>query len=438
MSGLAKVLRESGKEVSGSDIKESAVTKSLQKLGVEVVIGHSANNINNNQTIVVSTAIKSDNPELIEAKNRKLEIFQRAQMLALIAQDKKVIAISGTHGKTTTTSLISYLFEKNNLDPTFLIGGELNEIGSNAKTGSSEYFIAEADESDGSLLNINPSTLVITNIEADHMDFFSSFEKIKELFITFVGKIKKGGTAIVCADDKNIRELIPHIEGKVITYGKSDENDYYYDSFTQKDLSSDFEVFHKGKSLGNINIKVPGEHNALNVLASIAVGMNEGLSFEKIKNTLATFNGVKRRFQFIGNVDDAVIYDDYAHHPTEVAATLKAASKAGKGRVVCVFQPHRYSRTKFLAKEFGSSFSDADVVVITEIYSAGEAPIEGVTSRIIVDSIVEHEGQKEIAYLPNLEDVRKYLLNEMKKGDIIITMGAGDITSLGATLLNSE
>lgn len=435
MSGLAKVLTEQGLKISGSDIKESNNTKNLRDLGVDIKIGHKASNIDKAQAVVISSAIKPDNVELIEANKRNIKIYQRAQMLAFIAKDNKVIAISGTHGKTTTTSMISLIFENNKLDPTFLIGGELNDIGSNAKYGQSDYFIAETDESDGSLLHFDPDLLIVTNIEADHLDYFETFERISDLFKTFLAKIRPGGKAIVYADHPNIAQLIPYVNEDVITFGLNPGNDYHITDFKQAGLGSSFKVYKHGKKLGSIALQVPGLHNALNALAAIATGVQVGLTFQQIGSALKAFSGVKRRFQLLGQKDSVSIYDDYAHHPTEVASTLKAAADAKNGRLVCIFQPHRYSRTSFLAKDFGMSFANADLVIVTDVYSAGENPIPGVSGKLITDAILENEGNKNIAYLPHLHDVVGYLEQEIKPGDMIITMGAGDIWTVGQKLL---
>ncbi len=441
MSGLAKVLRQKGLSVSGSDIKESSNIANLRALGIDIQIGHSKKNIGSCDAVVISSAIREQNEELLEAKNKKIPVYQRAQMLALIAGGKNVIAVSGTHGKTTTTSMVSVIFENNGCDPTFLIGGELNDIGSNAKHGSSDYFIAEADESDGSLLHFDPDTLIITNIEADHLDFFDSFDEILALFKTFIGKIKPGGRAIVHGDDPNIKDVVrtSNFELRkigILTYGKSEDNDFYYSDFKQSGFGSAFNVYKQNKLLGQISLKVPGEHNVLNALASLACAMESGLTFDQIKTALGSFSGVKRRFQFLGNNDKADIYDDYAHHPTEIEATLRAAANEGQGRIVCVFQPHRYSRTSFLAKEFGSAFSNADVVVITDVYSAGENPIPGVSGKLVVDAILGAQGHKNIAYMPKLSDVLNYLESEVRSGDLVITMGAGDISTVGHRLVS--
>ena len=435
MSGLAKVLSQKGASVSGSDIKESANTENLEKMGIEIIIGHNKSNVGNVDAVVISSAIQTNNVELKEAKKRKIKVFQRAQMLALIAEGKKVIAVSGTHGKTTTTSMISTVFEQNKLDPTFLIGGELNDIGSNAKYGQSDYFIAETDESDGSLLNFDPDILIITNIEADHLDYFESFEKIEILFETFVGKIKKGGTAIVFGDHPNVKSLMPSIKSKVITYGLSSENEYSIKDFKQEKFGCSFDVFRLGKKLGQMSLTVPGEYNALNALAAIAIGIEEGLSFNQVKKTMGKYGGVKRRFQLLGEKNKAVFYDDYAHHPTEIEATLKAAASEKNGRVFCIFQPHRYSRTNFMAEEFGGAFNNADVVIVTDVYSAGETPIPGVSGKTIADAILENNGHKYVAYMPTLKDVISFARREIRPGDIVLTMGAGDITSIGQKLL---
>lgn len=435
MSGLAKVLHQKGLQVGGSDIKESANTQNLINQGIEVKIGHEPKNIDKADAVVISSAIKPQNPELKEAKSKKINIYQRAQMLALLAKDKRVIAVSGTHGKTTTTSMVSLIFEKSGTDPTFLIGGELNDIGSNAKYGKSSYFIAETDESDGSLLNFDPDLLVITNIEADHLDYFRTFDKILELFKTFLGKIKPGGKAIAFGDHPHIQRLLPFATKQVISYGVSSTNDYYYTDYKQKSFGCTFKVNQGAKELGRLVLQVPGEHNALNALAALAVGLEEGLSFKQIKDSLKSFSGVKRRFQLLGKLKEASFFDDYAHHPTEVAATLKTAATEKNGRLICVFQPHRYSRTGYLADDFGASFADADMVVITDVYPAEENPIPGVSGKLVADAILSNEGSKNLAYLPYLADVVNFLEGEIMPGDMVITMGAGDISTVAQKLL---
>lgn len=435
MSGLAKVLHQKGLQVCGSDIKESTNTQNLINLGIEVKIGHSQKNINKADAVVISSAIRSNNVELKEAKQKGIAIYQRAQMLALLAKGKKVIAISGTHGKTTTTSMASLIFENNGLDPTFLIGGELNDIGSNAKHGKSSYFIAETDESDGSLLNFDPDLLVVTNIEADHLDYFQTFDKILDLFKTFLGRIKPSGKAIMYGDHLHIKRLLPIATRPVITYGASQTNDFYYTDFKQKSFGCTFKVHQNGSVLGKLGLQVPGHHNALNALAALALGLEVGLSFQQIKTALKDFSGVKRRFQLLGKLKEASLYDDYAHHPTEVAATLKAAAAEKRGRLICVFQPHRYSRTGYLADDFGISFTHADLVVITDVYSAGENPVPGVSGKLIADAILSREGIKNLAYLPCLGDVVNFLEKEIKPGDMVITMGAGDISTVAQKLL---
>ncbi|RJQ33268.1 MAG: UDP-N-acetylmuramate--L-alanine ligase [Actinobacteria bacterium] len=435
MSGIAKVLKEMGANVAGSDIKESRNTECLEEIGIKVLIGHKKSNVTNPDVVVISSAIPSDNCELKAAKEKNIQVIQRAKMLAEIAKTKKPIAIAGTHGKTTTTSMVAFILEKAGLNPTFFIGGELNDIGSNGKYGSGQYLVAETDESDGSLLFMNPMAMVITNIEADHLDYFGSFEKIKKLFMKFSTQLLPGGFIVAYKDHPNVSQLLDKTKQPYVSYGLSKDNDFWASNIKHKGLSSSFDVMEGKNKLGRITINIPGAHNVLNALAAIALCRKLKVDFIKIKQALLCFSGVKRRFQLLGEANKAYFYDDYAHHPTEIAATLQAASSAKKKRLVCVFQPHRFSRTKFLARDFADAFIEADLLVITDIYAAGEEPIPGVSSKLIVDQVLKNNGHTDLAYLPSLYDVKKYLEGAIKPHDMVITMGAGDIWTVGAEIV---
>jgi UDP-N-acetylmuramate--alanine ligase len=448
MSGIAKVLIEMGYKVSGSDLKESRYTKALIKYGAVIALGHRSENIEDPNVVVVSTAIPETNPELHEARRKNIPVVRRAEMLAWVGKQARSIAVAGTHGKTTTTSMISLVFEKANLDPTFLIGGELNDIGSNAKYGGGEFFITEADESDGSLLFLNPEIVVLTNIEADHLDYYGSLQEIEDLFCRFIESIPERGFVIACSDDSGVCRLINRSDKRFITYGIestdfTDRNtkdvvvpDYLAKNVILEQLGSSFEVYKKGEFILNVRLSVPGIHNVYNALATIALCEKAAIDLDTVVAALGKFSGVKRRFQIIGSTSEFTIVDDYAHHPTEVKATLNAAKSGDWQRLICVFQPHRYSRTKFLGKEFGPAFSEADIVVLTDVYAAGEEPIPGITGKVIVDAVLSESPRKQVVYLPKKTEIPKFLMNTARKGDLILTMGAGDISATGEEFLS--
>ncbi|MDO8885510.1 UDP-N-acetylmuramate--L-alanine ligase [Candidatus Oleimmundimicrobium sp.] len=437
MSGIAKVLLSMGYNVSGSDLKESRNTLALKEQGAKIVIGHNPKNINFADVVVVSSAIKENNSELKFAREKKVPVLKRAEMLSKMSEGKIGIAVAGTHGKTTTTSIISSVFEQNNLDPTFLIGGELNDIGSNAKYGKGEFFIAEADESDGSLLFLKPKMIVITNIEKDHLDYFKSIEDIESTFLKFVESLPPDGHLIINGDHPTNKKFIKKIKSKYITYGFEESNDYQAKNLKLGALDSSFDLFVKNKKRESVHLNLPGRHNICNSLAAFAIGNLAGIKFSDVANVLAEFNGVKRRFQVVGDSLGITVVDDYAHHPSEVKVTLDAAKQGDWGRIVCVFQPHRYSRTKFLARDFGNSFNQADVVIVTDIYGAGEMPEPGIDGKLILNFIIEENPRSNAVYLPKKVDVKDFLSIYAEKGDLILTMGAGDIHLVGEDFLLS-
>jgi len=437
MSGIAQILLElGGYKVSGSDLKTSDITERLVKLGAMVYLGHHENNLDNRvNTVVISSAIPINNPEVVKAQSLGISVIQRAEMLSRLMKRQKGIAVAGAHGKTTTSSMISLLFEKNNLDPTVVLGGEFNDIGGNAKLGHGDYIIAEADESDGSFLKLCPMITVVTNIEDDHLDFYVTREKIKEAFTEYLLKTPQDGFAVVCIDDAGVASVATTLAGKVklIKYGFTNEADYAACDLRFEGLKTKFLVKNQGKVLGEIVLRVPGKHNVYNALAAIAVGMECGISFVNIAQSLLTYRGVHRRFEKIGEVNGVLIYDDYAHHPSELKATLAAAKYTGVQRVVAVFQPHRFSRTRFLKQEFGTAFQDADVLVMTEIYSAGEKPIEGVSARLLLDEI-QKQTQQKIKFIPEKNLIARQLAKFVQPGDLVLTLGAGDIWTVGVAL----
>ncbi|MBI4744373.1 MAG: UDP-N-acetylmuramate--L-alanine ligase [Actinobacteria bacterium] len=439
MSGIAHILLQMGCSVSGSDIKESRNTMRLASEGAVISIGHSPENINSAEIVVYSSAISPSNCELVAAKKRNIFIISRGEMLAKLASGKKSIAIGGTHGKTTTTSMVSLVFEYNKMDPTFLIGGELNDIGSNAKFGKSEYFIAEVDESDGSLLHMNSETAVITNIELDHLDYYKDYDNIENVFLEFANKVSLGGQVIVCGDFDNLRKIKERIKStgrEVKTYGLNIDNDIYASDIKLGSFGSMFNVYINNSLQGLIKLKVYGIHNAYNALAAVLVGMSYGIPFEKIASVLEQFTGVKRRFQYKGAVDSIDFIDDYAHHPTEVKMTLKGARTGSWKRIVAIFQPHRYSRTKYLYDDFGDAFNDSDLAIITDIYPAGENPIPGISGKLIVDSILKRNPRKQVVYLPKKNLIKDLLTGILKENDLVLTMGAGDISIVGDEVLS--
>lgn len=436
MSGIAGIMLGLGYRVTGSDLKPSAVTERLEALGVTCYAGHAEENLGEADMVVASTAIPPTNVELVEARERELPVIHRGEMLAWLMRRQKGIAIAGAHGKTTTTSMTALVLEKNGLEPTIVIGGELTDIGGNAKLGGGEYLVAEADESDGSFLKLDPLIEVITNIEDDHLDYYKSVENIVTAFRQFMAKVPEGGLAVVCFDDPKIRELLAEYNQPCQTYALDHpEADYTMQNIRLNGQITAGDVYYRGVFLGYLELSVPGRHNLSNALAVVAVGRFIGLSFEGIAAALKNFRGAGRRFQITGEVNGIKVVDDYAHHPSEIKATLKAAKQVKTGRVVGVFQPHRYTRTSILGERFGEAFNDADVIIISDIYSAGERPIEGVSAKTIVSAIEKHEG-REVIYLPTRQEIVDYLERTARPGDMILTMGAGDIWSAGVELVN--
>jgi UDP-N-acetylmuramate--alanine ligase len=437
MSSLAQVFIDLGYGVSGSDIKESANTKQLTSDGATVFIGHDASNIEGADTVIVSSAIRKENPELAAANKTGVTVLQRAQLLAKLMEEKKGVAIAGTHGKTTTTSMAAVMMEEAGLDPTYLIGGELNDIGSGAKYGRGEFVVAEADESDASLLNLRPAYAVVTNIEADHLDFYKSIEEIKNVFIEFINNLPPDGLAILGIDSPGVVDILPRVSRNYVTYSVKGEADFKATDVESWKTGSKFTVWQGGKKLGSLKITSPGLHNVGNALAVIAMGTAVGIPFTKAAAGVSSFTGVRRRFQNKGMARNVTVVDDYAHHPSEVAATLQAAKSGIWSRVITVFQPHRYSRTNFLHEDFGRVFKDADAVIVTDVYAAGEEPLPGVDGKLIVDSILETEPYKDVAYFPKKSDISDYVTERLIGGDILLTMGAGDIWALGEEVLEA-
>lgn len=435
MSGIAEVLHNLGYEVTGSDLKETETTRRLTSLGIRVRIGHARENTDHAHVVVISSAVSPANPEVVEAKRRSIPVIPRAEMLAELGRLKYGILVAGAHGKTTTTSLIATSLGEGGLDPTVVIGGKLNAMGSNARLGQGDYLVAEADESDGSFLKLNPTIAVITNIDKEHMDFFKDMEALKSAFLTFINKIPFYGIAVVCLENAHIREILPFIERKALTYGLTDAADIYARNIRHEGVNMCFEPVMMGSPLGVFNIPTPGRHNVLNSLAAIAVAMELQIPVEVISKALGKFGGIHRRFEFKGEEKGVRVYDDYGHHPSEIAATLKAARECfADNRIVVLFQPHRYTRTRDLMDDFAVSFTDADRIFLLDIYPAGEKPIEGITAEALLKKI-----EKSCTGAIHYEAVRKEMVDtvvgELRPGDVLLTLGAGDVYKMGDEIL---
>jgi len=435
MVGIAQVLHNLGYIVSGSDLKSAETTRRLSRLGIKVFLGHRSTQVKGVDVVVVSTAIPLSNPEIKEAKLNHIPIISRAEMLAELMRLKYGIAVAGTHGKTTTTSLLSLILAKGNIDPTIIVGGKVKHLNSNARLGDGEYLVAEADESDGSFLTLNPTIVVVTNVDNDHLDYYGKIENIKQDFLKFVNKIPFYGVALLCYDDERLRSLLPQAKRKYITYGLNQKAEITAQKIVINALGTSFELLYRGENLGEFKINLMGRHNLTNALGAIGVGIVLRISLEKIKEALTEFRGVERRLQILGRTGGAIIVDDYGHHPTEIEATLAAVrSRWPKRRLKVIFQPHRYSRTALLYKEFGQAFKAADEVIVTDIYPAGEEIIPGVSSQLIIESL-EKEG-KSVTYHPCInENLKNVISDKLSNQDIILTLGAGDIVKLGKAIL---
>ncbi len=437
MSGLAELLLNLGYIVSGSDLGASEITKKLERLGASIVKGHLAEAVRGAEVVVTSSAIAPDNPEVVYARENNIPVIMRAEMLAEIMRLKKYgIAIAGSHGKTSTTSMTSWMLAAAGLDPTIVIGGKVDALGGNAKLGAGEFLVAEADESDGSFLKLSPVIEVVTNIDLEHLDYYRDLEHIKEIFLQFIDKIPFYGTAIVCLDDPNIAAILPQIRKRVTTYGRTPQADIYSDRVEWCGSRILFNVKRGGEELGEISITPPGLHNVYNALAAVAVGLELEIDFESIRSGLSSYGGVQRRMQHKGEAAGITVVDDYGHHPTEIVATLSAIKKAWpEKRLVTLFQPHRYSRTQGLIREFSTCFHLADLLVLCDIYAASEEPIEGVDSEYLQGEIRQH-GQKNVLYLGDVTTLASEVRPLLQEGDLVLTLGAGNIVHVGEELLS--
>ncbi len=434
MSGIAEVLLNLGYGVTGSDLVAGPATRRLSELGGRVTLGHSPQNVEGADVVVISSAVKTDNVEVMEARRRQIPVIPRAEMLAELMRMKYGVAIAGSHGKTSTTSMVAQILSGSGLDPTIVIGGRLGILGSNAKLGKGDLLVAEADESDGSFLHLSPTIAVVTNIDAEHLDHHGSLEKLQDAFVDFLNKVPFYGTGIVCLDDPRIRQILPRLQRKVVTYGLSGNPDLRADRIEFREFTSGFEVALRGERLGAISLNVPGLHSISNALAAIGVGLELDLPFDWIAAHLGQFRGADRRFQLKGQFDNILVIDDYGHHPAEIQATLLAARRGWERRIVVVFQPHRYSRAKALHDEFARSFQNCDVLLVTDIYPAGEAPLPGVSGESLTEAI-RREGHQDVTLVPDLQDVPAILEKRVRPGDLLITMGAGSVWKAGEEFL---
>lgn len=434
MSGIAELLLNLGYQVSGSDVRESPVTRRLSALGGKISIGHQASNVEGTNVVVTSSAVRPDNVEVVEAKRLQIPVIPRAEMLAELMRLKYGVAVAGSHGKTTTTSMIATVLMGGGFDPTAVIGGRLNAFGSNAKLGKGDFLVAEADESDGSFLKLSPTIAVVTNIDREHLDHYAGLEEIRDAFLSFVNKVPFYGSAVVCLDDQNVQSIIPRIERRIVTYGTSSQADLVASHIEFRDFGTSCQVRYRGEALGSLRLRIPGKHGVLNALAAVATGLELEIPYQKIEAALASFQNADRRFQIKGDKDGVLVVDDYGHHPTEIMATLSAARNACDRRIVTVFQPHRYTRTQALEEDFARAFYHADTLIVVPVYAAGEEPIPGVTAEALVEKIKSF-GHRDVSYAADFAAAGKILKRTLKEGDLLLTLGAGDVWKIGEDIL---
>jgi UDP-N-acetylmuramate--alanine ligase len=434
MSGIAEVLLNLGYEISGSDLGTTDITQRLDDLGAAIHRGHDASHIGNADVVVTSTAVRPDNPEVVAAHQRGIPVIPRAEMLAELLKMKFSIAVSGSHGKTTTTSMVATLLAHGGLDPTMVIGGKLASIGSNARLGDGEVIVAEADESDGSFLKLSPCLAVITNIDREHLDYYRDVEEIKEAFLQFANLVPFYGSTILCLDDPHVREILPRIKRKVITYGLTPAADYRAEEVTFSGSTTRFSLRHRDVLLGSVKLNVPGLFNVTNALAATAVARELEMTFPAIREGLSGFAGVQRRLEVRGEAKAITVVDDYGHHPTEIRATLAAARQVWPGRIIVVFQPHRYTRTQALFEEFLTAFADADCLLVTDIYPASEEPIPGVTAGRLCEEI-RRAGHPDAVHFSGFDDLVDHLAKIARPSDVVLTLGAGSVWKVGEAFL---
>ena len=437
MSGIAELLLNLGYKVSGSDLQTSEITERLKGLGGTIFAGHGADQISGADVVVTSSAVGRENPEVLAAGRISIPVIPRAEMLAELMRLKYSVAIAGAHGKTTTTSMVASILAQGGLDPTVVIGGKLKSIGSNAVLGKGDFIVAEADESDGSFLKFSPAIAVVTNIDREHLDYYQDLETIKAVFLDFIDRIPFYGLAILCLDNESIQDLIPKIKKRYITYGMSSQADFQIRDVEFEKRRSCFSVYRQGHKLGRFTLNLPGIHNVYNATASIATGVELDVPLDAIESALQTLEGVQRRLEIKGEMNGITVVDDYGHHPTEIKTTLQAIEECWpNNRKVIVFQPHRYTRTRALFDDFTRSFYQSDILLVLPIYAAGEQKIEGVTGRRLCEDIKAH-GHKEVIYSEGQEDAVTYLKENLKPGDVLLTLGAGDVWKVGMDILKA-
>ncbi len=434
MSGIAEVLLNLGYHVSGSDLKDSDTMRRLAGLGGQVRIGHAAEHVGDADVVVISSAVKPSNPEVEEARRRAIPVIPRAEMLGELMRMKYGVAVAGSHGKTTTTSLVATVLHAARLDPTAVIGGKVNALGSNARLGQGEYLVAEADESDGSFLRLSPTLAVVTNIDPEHLDHYGTLDALKRTFVDFINKVPFYGLAVLCLDHAEVASILPQIEKRFVTYGLAEQADYRAVEISFSALSSRFTLLRRGERLGEVTLAMPGAHNVLNALAVLAVADFLGVNFATAQTALSEFQGVGRRFTVRGEVAGVMVVDDYGHHPAEIRATLAGARAGFPRRILAVFQPHRYTRTRDLLSDFAQAFSDAAEVVVSDIYAAGEEPIPGISAEALVAKMRACHGA--VHYAGKRSDALRTLAPLVQSGDIVITLGAGDVWQVGEELLS--
>ncbi|AKU91862.1 UDP-N-acetylmuramate--L-alanine ligase [Vulgatibacter incomptus] len=434
MSGIAEVLVNLGYPVTGSDLKEGDTTRRLEGLGARIAVGHRAENVGKADVVVISSAVRQQNPEVVEARRRAIPVIPRAEMLAELMRLKVGIAVAGSHGKTTTTSMIAHLLAAGGLDPTAVVGGKLNNLGSNAKLGNGEYMVVEADESDGSFLRFSPAIAVVTNVDPEHLDHYGDFDTLQRAFVDFVNKVPFYGVAVMCADHPVVQAMLPSVDRRCVTYGLSPQADYRAEAIETNAFEVKFVATRGGEPLGAFRLPMIGLHNVQNALAAIAVADDVGLPMDKVRDAFETFSGVQRRFTIRGEAAGVTVVDDYGHHPAEIKATLDGARRAfPKRRIVVAFQPHRYSRTRDLLADFATSFNEADRLLVTEIYAASEDPIPGVTGEAFAGAVRSH-GHRDVDFAKR-SGLASTLRGAVREGDLVITLGAGDISQVSTELL---
>ena len=434
MSGIAEILLNMGYPVCGSDISDSAVVRRLRELGAKITIGHKAENVADCDAVIISSAIKDDNPEVITARSLKLQVIRRAEMLGELMRLKFGIGIAGTHGKTTTTSMVGAILSEAGLDPTIIVGGILSKLGGGARLGKSDYLVAEADEYDRSFLDLIPTIAVITNLEAEHMECYTDFDDLRGAFLQFANRVPFFGRVIICLDDPNLQEMYPKFKRNILTYGLLPRADINARNLKLYDYGSECDIYLGKEYTDKMKLRVIGEHNIKNALAALGVAMELDVPLSTALEALKDFTAVKRRFEFKGSVKGIDIYDDFAHHPTEITELIKSVRASFKRRLVIIFQPHLYSRTVNFQKQFGTALMGADKVIITDIYPSREKPIDGVTGKLVADALVDL-GHTDVAYMENMGDIPQVVVSQLQERDVLITVGAGNIYKITPAII---